>query len=87
MKLADLWHVDILSVGNNGSLNQLSGSSSLSSEEIVMMFGGDYLVSDRENTTIFDSLYIGESRLALILVFSSRSTKERSVSFLDNRGE
>jgi len=61
-------------------------STSLSSEGIVVIFGGNVLVSDRDNATIFASISIGEIGLVLILLFSLGSTKEKSMSFLDDRG-
>ena len=60
-------------------------STSLSSEGIVVNFGGNVLVSDRDNATIFASISIGEIGLVLILVFSLGSTKEKCISFLDDR--
>jgi len=61
-------------------------STSLSSEGIVVIFGGNVLVSDRDNATIFASISIGEIGLVLILLFSLGSIKEKSMSFLDDRG-
>ena len=61
-------------------------STSLSSEGIVVIFGGNVLVSDRDNATIFASMSIDEIGLVLILLFSLGSTKEKSMSFLDDRG-
>ena len=60
-------------------------STSLSSEGIVMIFGENVLVSNRDNATIFASISIGEIGLVLILLFSLGSIKEKSTSFLDDR--
>ena len=57
-------------------------SISLSSEGIVMIFLGKFLVSDRDNATIFASISIGE----IGLLFSLGSIKEKCMSFLDDRG-
>ena len=51
-----------------------------------MIFGGDFLVSNRNNGTIFSSLSIYESGLVLILMFSSGSIKEECMSFVDGKG-
>ena len=61
-------------------------STSLSSEGIVMIFGGNFLVSDKDIATIFAYISIGKIRLVLILLFSLGSIKEKSMSFLDDRG-
>ena len=52
MNFFDLSPVGISSLGDSRSLNQSSGLSSVSSEGIVIMVGGGFLVSDRKDTAI-----------------------------------
>ena len=85
MKLLDIYPVGVSSVDNSWSLNWLSGLSSFGNEGIVMMVGGGVYPVIEKIPPYCVSLSIGESSLVLILLFSSWSTREGYMPFVDGR--